>query len=130
MLPAPLPNGVALHAFFLRHLCATRAAYVSTVQDSGRSPKLPPLPANTPPPGSKAQHKDPMVPFGYGPIGHPNLGFPLPSRNLAKDFEGTDQFARNDPSFCHDMMDSLQEAATMLPIVIPFYRAIGADQAS
>ena len=82
----------------------------------------------TPPLGFEAQREDPMVPFGYGPIGHPNPGSPPPSRNLAKEFEGAIQFARNDPSSCQDVMDSLQEAAAMLPSVIPFGGANGNNQ--
>ena len=76
VLPAPLPEGVTLRAFFLHHLRAARATYVDTVQDGGGSPRRPSPPAKTPPPGSEDQGEDPTVPFGYGAIGHLNADSP------------------------------------------------------
>ena len=128
VVPAPLPTGVALRVFFLHHLRAARAACVGTAQDGGGSPRLPPPPAKTPPPGSEAQGDDPTVPFGYGAIGHPHPEFPPPSRNLAKEFEEADQFARDDPLYRQDVMDSLREAAAMLPVVVPYGGAPGDAQ--
>ena len=127
VLPLPLPEGGALLEFFLRHLRAARAACVGTVQDGGVSPRLPPPPAKTPPPGSEAQGEDPTVPFGYGALGHPTPDSPLPSRNLAKAFDEADPFARDDPHFRQDVMDSLREAAAMLPVVVPYGGATGDD---
>ena len=90
VLPLPLPKGLALREFFLCHLYAARAACIGTAQNGGVSPKLPPLPAKTPPTGSEAQGEDPTVPFGYGVFSHPGPDSPPPSRNLAKAFYEAD----------------------------------------
>ena len=129
VLPLPRPEGGALLEFFLRHLRAARAACVGTAQDGGASPRLPPPPAKTPPPGSEAQGEDPTVPFGSGAFGHPTPDSPPPSRNLASAFDEAAQFARDDPLYRQDVMDSLREAAAMLPVVVPYGGAPGDDQA-
>ena len=128
VLPLPPPEGGALLAFFLRHLRAARAACVGTAQAGGVSPRLPPPPAKTPPSGSEAQGEDPTVWFGYGAFGHPTPDSPLSSRNLAKAFDEADQFARDDPLYRQDVMDSLREATAMLPVVVPYGGATGDDQ--
>ena len=129
VIPHPLPEDGGLREFFLRQLHAARAACVGTAQAGGVSPRLPPPPAKTPPPGSEAQGEDPTVPFGYGASGHPFPDSPPTSRNLASAFDEAAQFARDDPLFRQDVMDSLREAAAVLPVAVPYGGATADDQA-
>ena len=63
-----------------------------------------------------------------GPSAIPPQDSPPPSRNLAEEFDTADQFARDDPHFRQDVMDSLPEAAVMLPVVVPHGGATGDHQ--
>ena len=118
--PAPLCDGEALQQFFLGYVWTVRAACTGTAQDTGVSQGFPTLPARTPSPGSVAQADDPSVPFGSGIFNRSHSLSPPPSRNLAAAFEQAEQFARDDPLFRQDVMDSLREAAATVPIFVPF----------
>ena len=107
VLLAPLPDDVALCAFFLRIYAQHMLPCVGTVQDGGGSPSFPPPLAKTPPLGSEAQGKDPTMLFGCGPIGHSSPSSPPPLWNLATELKWAAQFARDNPNFHQDMMDSL-----------------------